>query len=71
VVKDDTYAVYPADTSADVEFVGQGGRVLQSGKAGSDGAARYRLAGEEGFVRARVTTGEGKHAWTQPSRIVR
>jgi predicted metal-dependent phosphoesterase TrpH len=71
VVKDDAYAVYPADASALVEFVGQGGRVLQSGKAERDGAARYRLTGGEGYVRARVTTGDGKHAWTQPSRVVR
>ena len=72
VVKDDTYAVYPADPSALVEFIGQGGRVLQSGRAGSDGAARYRLGagGEGSYVRARVTGADGKHAWTQPSRVV-
>ncbi len=68
-VKDDTYAVYPLDTSAEVEFVGLGGRVLQHGKAGADGAARYQLTGGEGYVRARVTTGDGKHAWTQASRL--
>jgi hypothetical protein len=71
VVKDDTYAVFPADASADVEFVGEGGRVLQRVRAGSDGAARYQLAGGEGYVRARVTTSDGKRAWTQPSRVVR
>ena len=69
VVNDATYAVYPADASAQVEFVGQGGRVLQSGQAGSDGAARYQLVGGEGYVRARVTANGGKHAWTQPSRL--
>jgi hypothetical protein len=69
VVKDDAYAVYPSDPSALVEFVGLGGRVLQSGKAGSDGAARYQLVGGEGYVRARVTSGDGKQAWTQPSRV--
>jgi hypothetical protein len=69
VVKDAAYAVYPADVSAHVEFVGQGGRVLQSGQAGSDGAARYQLVGGEGYVRARVTTSNGKQAWTQPSRL--
>lgn len=71
VVKDDVYAVYPADRAATVEFVGWGGVVLQSGKAGDDGAARYQLKGTEGYVRARVTDAAGKHAWTQPSRLVR
>ena len=71
VVGADTYAVFPSDASAKVEFVGQGGRVLQDGVAGADGAARFRLAGGEEYVRARVTTGDGKHAWTQPSRVVR
>jgi hypothetical protein len=70
VVQGDAYAVYPADTTAFVEFVGQGGRVLQSGRAGSDGAARYKLQGGEGYVRARVTGSGGKHAWTEPSRVV-
>jgi hypothetical protein len=45
--------------------------VLQSGKADRDGAARYRLGGGEGYVRARVTGADGKHAWTQPSRVTR
>jgi hypothetical protein len=69
VVKDDLYAVYPADSSAQVEFVGEGGRVLQSGVPGRDGAARYQLAGGERWVRVRVTASNGKHAWTQPSRV--
>jgi hypothetical protein len=70
VVKDASYAVYPADAAAEVDFVGAGGRVLQSGKPGADGAARYELRGDEGYVRARVTV-DGKHAWTEPSRVVR
>src|SRR6185436_8127063 len=70
-VKDDVYAVYPADASALVEFIGKGGKVLQGDKAGSDGAARYKLAGGEGYVRARVTDGSGKHAWTEPTRLAR
>lgn len=69
VVKDDVYEVYPADRAATVEFVGWGGIVLQRGKAGDDGAARYQLKGTEGYVRARVTDEAGKHAWTQPSRL--
>ncbi len=70
VIAGDTYAVYPADPAAKVELIGKGGRVLQTGVAGPDGAARYRLVGDEGYVRARVTTADGKHAWTQPSRVV-
>ena len=70
VVQGDAYLVYPADTTALVEFVGLGGRVLQSGHAGSDGAARYQLRGGEGYVRARVTASNGKRAWTEPSRVV-
>jgi hypothetical protein len=69
VVKEDTYAVYPADRAAQVEFIGKGGAVLQSGKPGDDGAARYKLGGGEGYVRARVTGADGKHAWTQASRL--
>jgi hypothetical protein len=70
VVKDDAYAVYPADRAAQVEFIGKGGVVLQGGKPGDDGGARYKLVGGEGYVRARVTGADGKHAWTQPSRLV-
>jgi hypothetical protein len=69
-ITDDAYAVYPQNPSALVEFIGKGGRVLQSGKADRDGAARYRLQGGEGLVRARVTEGEGKQAWTQPCRVI-
>jgi hypothetical protein len=69
VVDGDMYAVYPADTAALVEFIGQDGRVLQTSKADREGAARYQLAGGEGYVRARVTTGDGKRAWTEPSRV--
>ena len=71
VVNDDAYAVYPADPAVDIEFIGEGGRVLQRGKAGRDGAARYQLTGDETYVRVRATSAEGKHAWTQPSRVVR
>lgn len=69
-IEGDTYAVYPADRGAEVEFVGWGGVVLQAGKAGDDGAARYKLKGGEGYVRARLRSGE-KRAWTQPARLVR
>jgi hypothetical protein len=69
-IGEDTYAVYPADRSAEVEFVGWGGVVLQSGKAGDDGAARYKLKGGEGYVRARLRVGD-KRAWTQAVRLSR
>ncbi|MFT3773857.1 MAG: CehA/McbA family metallohydrolase [Minicystis sp.] len=67
-VKDDTFAVYPAERTAQVEFVGKGGAVLQSGKPGEDGAARYKLKGGEGYVRARIHNDAGKQAWTQAAR---
>ena len=45
-----------------IEFIGQGGRVLQS-MIGS--AGEYLFTGDEHYVRARITSSEGK-AWTQP-----
>jgi predicted metal-dependent phosphoesterase TrpH len=69
VVGDATYAVYPADPAVEVAFIGADGRVLQNGRPGPDGAARYTLVGGEGYVRARLTSADGKHAWTQPSRV--
>jgi hypothetical protein len=71
VVKDATYAVYPGEPGVEVAFIGADGRVLQSGRPGADGAARYTLVGGEGYVRARLTSADGKHAWTQPSRVNR
>jgi hypothetical protein len=71
VVKGAGYAVTPSDASNTVEFVGAGGRVLQSGKPAADGVARYTLVGGEGYVRARITSADGKHAWTEPSRLRR
>ena len=46
-----------------VEFVGRGGRVL---KTTNDSPAEYRFAGDELYVRARVTDPFGRTAWTQP-----
>lgn len=69
VVTEDSYAVYPSDRAVEVEFVGLGGAVLQRGKAGEDGAARYQLRGGEGYVRARLTNAQGKHAWTQAAHV--
>jgi hypothetical protein len=44
------------------EFVGRGGRVLSTVN-GMD--AEYVVKGTEGYVRARVTDSNGRHAWTQ------
>ena len=45
------------------EFIGRGGRKLdeQTGQEPS-----YRISGDEGYVRARVTGSSGVRAWTQP-----
>lgn len=48
------------------EFIGRGGRVLASVPGP---AARYRITGSEGYVRARVTDSVGRKAWTQPVRM--
>lgn len=68
-VKDDTYAVALGRADVNVEFLGKGGSILQSGKPGEDGTATYRLVGTELYVRARITAPDGKRAWTQASRL--
>lgn len=68
-VKDDTFAVTPSRADVNVEFIGQNGVILQSGRPDEDGVATYRLSGSEGYVRARITAPDGKRAWTQPSRL--
>lgn len=68
-VKDDTYVVALGHVEAKVEFIGQDGVILQTGAPDAEGNATYRLAGTEVYVRARITTPDGKHAWTQPSRL--
>ncbi len=48
------------------EFIGKGGRVVKT----VDGtSASYQCAGDEGYVRARVTDSNGLLAWTQPVRV--
>ena len=44
-------------------FIGRGGAVLGE-KAGLEPS--YRIRGDEGYVRARVTSSDGARAWTQP-----
>ena len=61
-----TYEVDPVDNHATVVFVGGGGRVLA--RSPGVGDARYRITGDEGYVRARVETSAGQ-AWTPAVRV--
>ena len=51
------------DQSYVTSFIGRGGVVLAE-EAGLE--ASYRIRGDEGYVRARVTSSDGARAWTQP-----
>jgi hypothetical protein len=68
-VKNDTYAITVATPGVEVEFIGQGGAVLERVNPGSDLTATYKLRGGESYVRARITASDGKRAWTQPARL--
>lgn len=46
-----------------IHFIGQGGRVL---KEATTSPATYDIAGNEGYVRARIVDSNGRRAWTQP-----
>ena len=46
-----------------IQFVGHGGRVLAE-RFGTK--ASYRITGNEGYVRARITSTNGGYAWCQP-----
>jgi hypothetical protein len=46
------------------EFIGSGGRVLA---VSSSDPAVYKIVGDEGYVRARITDSNGLRAWTQPA----
>jgi hypothetical protein len=50
------------------EFIGSRGRVLARVRGPH---ARYVIKGTEGYVRARVTDSNGRHAWTQAVRVGR
>jgi len=57
-------AVKPVPSSRyRIQFIGRGGRVLREV---ADGSATYSIAGDEGYVRARVLESNGDMAWTQP-----
>jgi hypothetical protein len=49
-----------------IEFIGGGGRVLQSSRGPR---ASYRVIGGEKYVRVRITDSSGRHAWTQPQMV--
>lgn len=51
-----------------IRFVGRGGKVLAE-KEGT--AARYPIAGDEGYVRAMVIDSAGRKAWIQPTFVRR
>jgi hypothetical protein len=51
-----------------IEFIGEGGKVLSRSSANR---ASYRLAGNEVYVRARVTDSMGSQAWVQPVFVTR
>ena len=64
-----TITVRPAgDTRYQIQFIGQGGRVLLEEAASP---AEYRIRGTEGYVRARVLDSNGRIAWTQPIPVPR
>jgi hypothetical protein len=66
-VEGDAMSVWPA-AAARIEFVGLGGAVLAAVDAPGGGEARYRLAGTEARVRARVVAADGRRAWTASYR---
>jgi len=51
------------DEKTCIEFIGQGGRRLQRNYSHN---AAYRFNGNETYVRCRITSTAGLHAWTQP-----
>jgi hypothetical protein len=73
-VQDDVFTVVTTDPRASVAFLGDRGTVLSEVRAadvpaqGDARALTYRLTGEEGLVRARVSDAEGRHAWTAAYR---
>ena len=46
-----------------IQFIGKGGRLLREV---SEPTATYAIAGDEGYVRARVVESNGRMAWVQP-----
>ena len=70
-VVDDTYSIWPTDADARVQFVGMSGKVLADRKLElQEMSVSYKIAGSEGYVRARVLTSDGKAAWTPAIRVL-
>lgn len=64
------YTVEPARRDVVVTFIGDHGRELWRGPiAAGSLAASYGLKGDEGYVRARIDSPDGKHAWTPAIRV--
>jgi len=63
-VQDDVFTVTATDPGARIAFIGDHGAVLAEGGR----ALTYRLTGEEGLVRARISDPGGRHAWTAAYR---
>jgi hypothetical protein len=69
-VTEDAYTIWPVDPSAEVTFVGGSGReLLRASIEPGETSVSYRLAGSEGYVRARVRTAAGKLGWTPAVRV--
>lgn len=61
-----TVAVRPVgDSRYTIEFIGVGGRVVASVHGPR---AVYRIVGDEGYIRVRITDSNGRKAWTQAMR---
>jgi hypothetical protein len=59
-IKEDPTAKYR------IQFIGKGGKLL---KEEVTSPARYRIRGDEGFVRGKVIDSNGLIAWTQPVKL--
>lgn len=71
-VREDRMTLWPASDDAVVEFVGQGGRVLELGRrveTSDAGAVSYVIDGSEGYVRARIREPSGAQAWLPAARV--
>lgn len=64
----DALTVWP-ETEGEVAFFGSEGRTLSSAHAEAGSPASYAPKGGEGYVRARFTRPDGKHAWTRAYRV--
>jgi hypothetical protein len=61
--------VWPEGEGGTVEFIGSGGRVLDTQTPAAGAEASYAAKGGEGYVRVRLTRPDGKKAWTRAYRV--